>query len=82
MWSAPWKEYYRSAPQLVIRMAGTEAEVFLAVTTFDALSERHTFAVQAVVVVVVVVDGEDIHAVLPAQYTGAAALRRDASAAS
>jgi len=80
MWSAPWKEYYRSAPQLVIRMAGTEAEVFLAVTTFDALSERHTFAVQAVVVVVV--DGEDIHAVLPAQYTGAAALRRDASAAS
>lgn len=64
-------------------MAGTEAEVFLAVTTFDALSERHTFAVQAVVVVVVVVaDGEDIHAVLPAQYTGAAALRRDASAAS
>lgn len=61
-------------------MAGTEAEVFLAVTTFDALSERHTFAVQAVVVVVV--DGEDIHAVLPAQYTGAAALRRDASAAS
>jgi len=81
MWSAPWKEYYRSAPQLVIRMAGTEAEVFLAVTTFDALSERHTFAVQAVVVVVVV-DGEDIHAVLPAQYTGAAALRRDASAAS
>ena len=62
-------------------MAGTEAEVFLAVTTFDALSERHTFAVQAVVVVVVV-DGEDIHAVLPAQYAGAAALRRDASAAS
>lgn len=62
-------------------MASTEAEVFLAVTTFDALSERHTFAVQAVVVVVVV-DGEDIHAVLPAQYTGAAALRRDASAAS
>lgn len=61
-------------------MASTEAEVFLAVTTFDALSERHTFAVQAVVVVVV--DGEDIHAVLPAQYTGAAALRRDASAAS
>lgn len=62
-------------------MAGTEAEVFLAVTTFDALSERHTFAVQAVVVVVVV-DGEDIHAVLPAQYAGAAALRRDAFAAS
>lgn len=61
-------------------MAGTEAEVFLAVTTFDALSERHTFAVQAVVVVVV--DGEDIHAVLPAQYAGAAALRRDAFAAS
>ena len=61
-------------------MAGTEAEVFLAVTTFDALSERHTFAVQAVVVVVVV--GEDIHAVLPAQYAGAAALRRDAFAAS
>lgn len=60
-------------------MAGTEAEVFLAVTTFDALSERHTFAVQAVVVVV---DGEDIHAVLPAQYAGAAALRRDAFAAS
>ena len=62
-------------------MASTEAEVFLAVTTFDALSERHTFAVQAVVVVVVV-DGEDIHAVLPAQYAGAAALRRDAFAAS
>ena len=61
-------------------MASTEAEVFLAVTAYDALSERHTFAVQAVVVVVV--DGEDIHAVLPAQYTGAAALRRDASAAS
>ena len=61
-------------------MSGTEAEVFLAVTTFDALSERHTFAVQAVVVVVV--DGEDIHAVLPAQYAGAAALRRDAFAAS
>ena len=62
-------------------MAGTEAEVFLAVPTFDDVSELHTFAVQAVVVVVVV-DGEDIHAVLPAQYTGAAALRRDASAAS
>jgi len=61
-------------------MAGTETEVFLAVTAYDALSERHTFAVQAVVVVAV--DGEDIHAVLPAQYADAAALRRDASAAS
>ena len=62
-------------------MAGTETEVFLAVTAYDALSERHTFAVQAVVVVVAV-DGEDIHAVLPAQYADAVALRRDASAAS
>ena len=44
-------------------MAGTEAEVFLAVTTFDALSERHTFAVQAVVVVVVADNASEFYTV-------------------